>query len=103
MGRLQAQMDEVDAELQGATLAAPALELLEIPAEEKVIALPGAAAPRRPMFDSDAEKFRWLMEHTAEVATEDENWLGWYRATAEWQDLFGGRPAGDGEIEAAAQ
>jgi len=84
-------MDEVDAELQGATLAAPALEPLEIH-EEKVIALPRAAAPRRPMFDSDAEKFRWLMEHAAEVATEDENWLTWYRATAEWQDLFGGRP-----------
>ena len=107
MGRLRSQMDEVEDELQGATLAAePALEPLEIPAEtpaENVIALPGAAAPRRPMFDSDAEKFRWLMEHTAEIATEDENWLGWYRGTAEWQDLFGGRPAGDGENEAAAQ
>jgi len=41
------------------------------------------------------------MEHTVEISTEDENWLGWYRATAEWMDLFGERPAGDGKEEAA--
>jgi putative transposase len=107
MGRLQAQMNEVEAELQGDTLStAPALEPLEIPAEPgNIVALPHQGAPRRPMFDSDAEKYRWLLDHTDEVATEDENWLTWYRATAEWQDVFGGgrRSGDDGDFEVAAR
>ena len=102
MGRLQAQMDEVAAELEGDTLtASPALEPLEIPAEpEGVLALPREA--RRPMFDSDAEKYRWLLAHTAEMNGEDETWLGWYRATAEFADLFGEGGRGD-SLEGAAR
>ena len=97
MGRLRAQMDEVEAELQGAAaIDVPPLEEIEIEAEpENVVALPGAAG-RRPMFDSDAAKYRWLLERSDEITAEDENWLGWYRSTAEWQDLFGERGAGAG-------
>lgn len=100
MGRLQGQVAEVQAELRGNVLpAAPALEPLEIPPQPEAegVALPGAHA-RRPMFDSDAEKYRWLLDRAAEVNTEDERWLGWYRATSEWTDLFG-----DGAGEVAAR
>lgn len=91
MGRLQRQMDEVHAELEGAPAieAEPALEPIDIaPEPEKVLVL-RAEAPRRPMFDSDAEKFRWLLGHAAEVNAEDEGWLAWYRSTDEHADLFG--------------
>jgi putative transposase len=104
MGRLQAQMDEVQAELQGAAAieARPVLEPIEFPPEpEKVIALPNQEG-RRPMWDSDLEKYRWLIERPAEITTEDENWLGWYRSTSAFQDLFGDRRSGDdGEVEAS--
>jgi putative transposase len=104
MGRLQAQMEEVQAELQGAAVidAKPVLEPIEFPPEpENVIALPDQEG-RRPMWDSNLEKYRWLMERPAEITTEDENWLGWYRSTSEFQDLFGDRRSGDdGEVEAS--
>jgi arylamine N-acetyltransferase len=96
-------MDEVQDELAGNTMPAAAeLEPIEL-APENVVALPNAGS--RPMFDSDAEKYRWLLDHTDEVATEDENWLTWYRATAEWQDVFGGgrRSGDDGDFEVAAR
>ncbi len=93
--RLQGQLDEVHAERAGLVeqRQGEALEPLEIVAaeepEQNVVALSAHGQHRRPLFDSDVEKFRWLMEHAGEVNTEDENWLGWYRATSEWADLFG--------------
>jgi putative transposase len=109
MARLHGQMDEAQAELRGSLEYQPGayLEPIEFPAPElveNVVSLPGHAA-RRPMFDSDAEKYRWLLTHRGDIATEDDNWINWYRTTSEWLDLFGdgGRvPDGD-DFEMAAR
>jgi len=45
---------------------------------------------KRPIFSTDAEKYRWLMQAAPELADEtDDGWLDWYRTTSEWEDLFG--------------
>lgn len=97
MGRLQAQVAEVQAELEDRTLdARPVLEPLVIEAEpENVVALPVQPLRSRPLFDTDAEKFTWLMEHTDAITSEDESWIAWYRSTSEWEDLFGGTLTGE--------
>lgn len=59
-----------------------------------VLELPRKAA--RPMFDTDAGKYRWLMSNADQMTPEDAGWLGWYRTTSEWEDLFG-------DIEVAAR
>lgn len=45
----------------------------------------------RPMFDTQAGKYRWLNANPREITKEDEAWLDYYRLTAEWSDLFGDR------------
>lgn len=92
MARLQSQMDEVEAELGGA--ATHPLEEIAEPrfveaAAENVVSLQGM---RRPMFDTDAEKYRWLLEHESEQDQDDEAWLASYTETDEWFDLFGETP-----------
>lgn len=43
----------------------------------------------RPMFQSDAAKFRWLKNNASQVTVQDDTWLDWYCNTGEWDDLFG--------------
>jgi putative transposase len=91
LARVEAHADEIRAELEDRTLdTSMVLEPLVIE-PENVVPLPVHAARSRPMFDTDAEKFNWLMEHTAAVTAEDESWIDWYRSTSEWEDLFGDR------------
>jgi len=43
----------------------------------------------RPMFTSDAAKYRWLKANASQVIEQDNTWLDWYCNTGEWEDLFG--------------
>ena len=55
-------------------------------AEENVVQL--AADVKRPMFETDAAKYRWLMANQDEIDTQDQGWLDWYVTTDEFEDLF---------------
>ena len=93
--RAEARIEEAQAELtppslidQQTGLQLEPLVIDEPALPEHVIAFP-AQAGRRPMFDSDAEKYRWLLEQGDDVTADDRSWIDWYRTTAEWVDLFG--------------
>lgn len=45
----------------------------------------------RPLFETDAQKYRWLMQNDAEVNVQDEAWISWYKLTDEYGDLFDDR------------
>lgn len=47
----------------------------------------------RPIFDTDAGKYRWLMQNDAEITVQDEAWINYYRLTPEYEDIFGDREA----------
>ncbi|BCB26449.1 transposase [Sulfurimicrobium lacus] len=104
--RAEAKIEEAEAEL-----APPALiehqvaeqlptmdlrtlhaDLRKLDAEEltaaNVIEMP-KSKPARPMWDTDAAKYRWLMNNREHMTQDDQGWLTWYRNTSEWEDLFG--------------
>ena len=56
------------------------------PTEAQVINMP----KQRPMFATDAAKYRWLRTNREEVTSTDDSWLAWYRTTPEWEDIFSG-------------
>ncbi len=62
------------------------------PTEAQVIDMP----KRRPMFVTDAAKYRWLRANSEEITSTDEGWLGWYRSTPEWEDIFSGTDEEEG-------
>jgi putative transposase len=69
----------------------PAPELLN-----NIVNLPTAAREQaRPMFDSDAEMYRWLKANPADITAFDRDWIDGYRRTGEYQDLFAEREARD--------
>lgn len=99
--RAQARIDEAEEELQppltiehvpAATL--PPMDIAPLAAEpvaiqaENVLRLPEPEA-ERPMFDTDAAKYRWLLRNEEKITREDHGWMAWYRNTGEWEDLFG--------------
>jgi putative transposase len=43
----------------------------------------------RPVFITDAAKYRWLRANPSQKNEQDEHWLDWYCNTDEWDDLFG--------------
>lgn len=43
----------------------------------------------RPMFTTDAMKYRWLKTNASQVTAQDNTWLDWYCNTDEFDDLFG--------------
>jgi putative transposase len=43
----------------------------------------------RPIFNSDASKYRWLMSNPEQATVNDGQWMDWYRSTEEYEDLFG--------------
>lgn len=55
-------------------------------AEAQIINMP----KQRPMFASDAAKYKWLRTEREEVTASDDAWLNWYRSTPEWEDIFSG-------------
>lgn len=99
--RAQARIEEAQAELDPPQLLEHQLVVelpvvrIERPAERVAIA-PAAESDviqmpvRRPMFSSDAAKFRWLRTNREAVTSTDESWLSWYRSTPEWEDIFAG-------------
>ena len=97
----QSQIDEINLEraapaLTDQTTGQPLVPLVfDDPAPalvDNVVALNSAAAERaRPMFDSDAEMYRWLKQHPAELTAHDRDWLDGYRQTNEFKDLFADR------------
>ncbi len=98
--RAQVRIDEAEAELQPSLMIEYQKEerfeipSMEIPAAgdlieaENVVRLPEPELAR-PIFETDAAKYRWLLRNSAEVSSEDNGWMGWYRTTSEWEDLFG--------------
>lgn len=102
--RLQTKIDAVEAARPGNLIeyspgeVLPPLDLpqvaeaVTVEPEPNVVKLP----VKRPIFDTDAAKYRWLQSHADEITDEDEGWMLWYRTTAEWEDLFS-------EIEVAAR
>lgn len=95
--RAEAKIEEAMEELQPSALIEhqPSIELPVMDIEQsldttaKVLELPRRAA--RPMFDTDAGKYRWLMGNAEQITQEDEAWINYYRLTAEWEDIFGDR------------
>ncbi|MDP1681041.1 MAG: Mu transposase C-terminal domain-containing protein [Burkholderiales bacterium] len=93
--RAQVRIDEAEAELD------PPRQIEHMPAETLPVmdfahAIEGANVvrlpeplPERPMFDTDAGKYRWLTRNPETIAAEDDGWMAWYRTTSEWEDLFG--------------
>lgn len=102
IARAALRIEEAEAELRPAALlehapgdfledVMPQLERAEVAdanenAAENVVALSGM---RRPSFDTDPEKYRWLLAHEGEIDKEDRGWIAWYEDTEEWFDLFG--------------
>lgn len=107
--RAEAHIEEAEAELNPplviehqAAITVPAFEFHAMP-EQVCIPHPGvqpiqaAALPDnaaylpvpRPMFTSDAAKYRWLKTNASQVTVQDNTWLDWYCNTGEWEDLFG--------------
>ena len=100
--RAQAKIDEAQEELdaplliehqQAYELPVMAVDQIEevremVPAN--VIEMPKAKAAR-PMFDTDAGKYRWLMGNADQITSVDDAWINYYRLTAEWEDIFGDR------------
>jgi len=110
----QSQIDDINAERMAPALTdqrtgAPLVPLvIEDPAPEllnNIVNLPTAAREQaRPMFDSDAEMYRWLKANPSDITAFDRDWIEGYRRTGEFQDLFAEREAREGgeEREVAA-
>jgi putative transposase len=107
--RAEAHIEEAEAELNPrlviehqAAITVPSFEFNAMP-EQVCIPHPGAqpiqaeALPDnaaylpvpRPMFTSDAAKYRWLKGNPSQLTQQDDTWLDWYCNTSEWEDLFG--------------
>lgn len=116
--RAEAKIEEAEAELNPpqliehqAAITVPVFEFREMPVlvcnpvqgvqPIQAEPLPENAAylpVPRPMFQSDAAKYRWLKNNASQVTAQDDTWLDWYCNTGEWDDLFG-----DVQNEVAAQ
>ncbi len=111
--RAEARIEEAEAELQPARLIehqpADVVPLI-VPAQreaitvDNIVRLPDpeeSDVPARPMFDTDAAKYRWLLRNPECTTRDDDGWIAWYRTTGEWEDLFGDQDNGD--FEAASR
>ncbi|MGA8147789.1 MAG: Mu transposase C-terminal domain-containing protein [Gallionellaceae bacterium] len=49
----------------------------------------------RPIFTTDAQKYRWLRTNPSQKIDQDEAWLDWYCNTDEFDDLFAGGDLGE--------
>lgn len=108
--RAQARIDEAEAELQPPQLLeyqpADVVPMLIQPQRQAItvdnvvrLAEPEESdVPARPMFETDAAKYRWLLRNPEHTTRDDDGWIGWYRTTGEWEDLFGDQDNGDFEV-----
>jgi putative transposase len=67
--------------------SSPDVQIVENGVSGNVIELPRTIS--RPMFDTDADKYRWLIGNAELQTKEDQGWLSWYQTTSEWEDIFG--------------
>lgn len=65
------------------TIGVPQIIAEQLPANAEYLPLP------RPMWTTDAAKYRWLRTNASQVTADDNTWLDWYCNSAEWDDLFG--------------
>lgn len=65
--------------------AKPDVQIVETGRMDNVVEMPVS----RPIFNSDASKYRWLMSNPEQATVNDGRWLDWYRGTEEYEDLFG--------------
>lgn len=96
--RAQAKIDEAIEELNPTNLiehqAGYEIPVMNIDVIESsinstnVVELPKAKTAR-PMFETDASKYRWITRNNDQATSEDNAWLRWYRTTSEYEDLFG--------------
>lgn len=99
--RAEARIEEAQAELQPPQLLEhqPA-EVVPMPifaqrqaiTVDNVVTLPEpheSDTPARPMFETDAAKYRWLLRNPEYTTRDDDGWIAWYRTTSEYEDLFG--------------
>lgn len=103
--RAQAKIDEAEEELNSPQVIefnSPVLvPEAALPQQKITVGVPQIIAPQlpenavylpvpRPMFTTDAAKYRWLRINASQVTMQDDTWLDWYCNTDEWDDLFGG-------------
>lgn len=108
--RAEVRIEEAQAELRPPQLidqstGADLVPLVIEPELEKVPVLL-QREDRRPMFDTDPEKYRWLQMSGTELTLDDERWIAEYKRTSEYRDLFGDSDEGNGGedfLEAAAR
>ena len=99
--RLSKKFDDVEAQRPGnvvehernlieheAVFEIPVLNVDAIEVAANIVELP-KAKPVRPMFETDASKYRWITRNQDQATYEDSAWLDWYRTTSEYEDLFG--------------
>ncbi|MDR2220983.1 MAG: Mu transposase C-terminal domain-containing protein, partial [Methylobacillus sp.] len=97
ISRAQVKIDEAEQELNPQQLlehqAAIELPVMTIEHDVQPIEVPASNVvkipEKRPIFDTDASKYRWLTRNFGQRHIEDDRWLEWYRTTSEWEDLFG--------------
>jgi putative transposase len=105
LARLDAKRDEVEAELYGVepetimSLEDAPSPVLEPMAVAELAALniatispapvpvPVAQAPRRPIFQLDSERYRWLMKNQTELDNEDWGWLREFVRSELYRDM----------------
>jgi putative transposase len=97
--RAEAKIEEAEAELNSPQIiehqpsVVPPIEAQpqiisiaqEISEPSNIVPLPVS----RPMFTTDAAKYRWLKINASQINEQDDTWLDWYVNTDEWNDLFG--------------
>lgn len=62
----------------------PAIQAEPLPDNAEYLPVP------RPVFTTDAAKYRWLRTNASQKTEQDERWLDYYCSTDEFDDLFGG-------------
>jgi len=95
--RLGKKIADIEAQRPGniiESMASVVIPAVEIPTPIPVAAIEQPAnvlamPVQRPIFTSDAAKYRWLKANTKEANEQDAHWLDWYVNTSEWEDLFG--------------
>ena len=103
--RKELQLEEIDAELNPPITLESGFTFAPVIYAEPVPPIPLAGVPpiqadplpsnatylpvSRPIFNTDAAKFRWLRTNASQVTAQDDTWLDWYCNTDEWEDLFG--------------
>jgi putative transposase len=90
--RAQVKIDDAELELNPPALIEqqPSLTVPLRIVQPEPVAIPAAEPTSlRPMFDSDAAQYRWLLQHTDRWTDHDRTWIEDYRFSSEYADIFG--------------